>query len=123
MPKTVTKVVYKRDAHSTDEFIIIVNPEEYKKWKSGDKSVPLADVVDSFDIFHSTQGSQGYLGRASNQQLENTFGTSKDVDVVEILLEKGKEQSGEGFHSGGFSTNASRGSKYLDNKGKGLSGI
>lgn len=28
MPKSVTKVVYKPDTHSTDEFMIIVNPVE-----------------------------------------------------------------------------------------------
>lgn len=124
MTKSVTKVVYKPDTQSTDEFIIIVNPVEYKKWKSGDKTIPLASVVDSFAVFYSAQGSQGYLGRPSKQQLENTFGTSKDTEVVQLLLEKGKEQSGEGFHSGtGFSFNTTRGSAVLDNKGKGLSGI
>lgn len=79
----------------------------------------------AFQIFYSSQGSQGYLGRPSKQQLENTFGTSKDVEVVKVLLQKGKEQSAEGFHSGGgtFSMNATRGSAVLDNRGKGLSGI
>jgi len=125
MPKNVTKVVYKPDTQSTDEYIIVVNPTEYKKWKSGDTTIPLADVVDSFEIFHSCQGSQGYLGRPSKQQLETTFGKSKDIDVVKTMLEKGKEQSGEGFHSGHgtFSMNATRGSGILDSKGKGLTGI
>jgi len=126
MPKNVTKVVYKPDTQSTDEYIIIVDPVQFKKWKSGDKTIPLADVVDSFEIFYSTQGSQGLLGRPSNQQLENQFGTSKDIDVVELLLERGKEQASEGFHSSGgvFSgKNATRGSANLDSKGKGSSGI
>ncbi|KAG9317348.1 DUF1960-domain-containing protein [Chiua virens] len=123
MPKNVTKVVYKPDTQSTDEYMLIVNPTEFKKWKSGDTTIPLAEVVDSFEIFHSTQGNQGYLGRPSKQQLDTTFGTSKDVEVIKILLEKGKEQSGEGFHSAMFSMNATRGSAILDSKGKGLSGI
>jgi len=125
MPKSITKVIYKPDTHLTDEYIIIVNPVEYKKWKSGERSIPLAEVVESFEIFHSSsQSSEGYL-RPSKQQLENTFGTSKDIDVVQKLLERGKEQSAEGFHSreGGFSKNPTRGSAVLDNKGKGLSGI
>ncbi|KAF8414408.1 DUF1960-domain-containing protein [Boletus edulis BED1] len=123
MSKSVTKVVYKPDTQSTDEFMIIVKPVEYKKWKSGETTIPLAEIVDSFEIFHSSQGSQGYLGRPSKQQLENTFGTSKDVDVVLAMLEKGKEQSSGGFHSGTFSMNTARGSASLDNRGKGLSGI
>ncbi|KAH0839813.1 DUF1960-domain-containing protein [Lanmaoa asiatica] len=126
MPKSVTKVVYKPDTHSTDEYTIIVNPAEFKKWKSGglDGIVHGTGILSSaFEIFHSTQGSQGYLRRPSKQQLENMFGTSKDVDVVKVLLERGKEQSGEGFHSGTFSVNATRGSAVWDNKGRGLSGI
>jgi len=125
MTKNLTKVLYKPDTQSTDEYTVIVNPVEYRKWKSGDTTIPLAEVVDSFTVFHSSQGSQGLLGRPSKQQLDYTFGTSKDVDVVEILLKKGKEQASEGFHSGGgtFSMNATRGSGILDSKGKGLTGI
>ncbi|KAG8218528.1 hypothetical protein J3R82DRAFT_4167 [Butyriboletus roseoflavus] len=107
---------------------------QFKKWKSGGRSLSQKSSIASiatlilfsaFEIFHSSQGSQGYLGRPSKQQLENDFGTSKDVEVVKALLERGKEQSGEGFHSGTFGTNATRfrGSAILDNKGKGLSGI
>jgi Shwachman-Bodian-Diamond syndrome (SBDS) protein len=43
----------------------------------------------AFDVFHSVQGNQGKLGKASKQQLENTFGTSRDDDVVKFMLEKG----------------------------------
>jgi len=124
MVKNVAKVVYKPDSQSTDEFIAIVNPEEYKKGKDGDTSIPLASVVDSFEIFHSGQGSQGLLGRPSKQQLDTVFGSSKDVDVITIVLQKGKEQTGEGFSSGGFgSTNTAKGSSVIDTRGKGLTGI
>ena len=30
------------------------------------------------------------MGRASKQQLDNIFGTSKDVDVVQQILERGQ---------------------------------
>ncbi|EGO02013.1 hypothetical protein SERLA73DRAFT_132746 [Serpula lacrymans var. lacrymans S7.3] len=120
MVKNVAKVVYKPDSQSTDEFIAVVNPEEFKKWKDGDSSIPLASVVDSFEIFHSGQGSQGLLGRPSKQQLETVFGTSKDVDVMTIVLQKGREQAGEGFSGGTFSS--AKGS-MLDTRGKGLTGI
>ncbi|KII95036.1 hypothetical protein PLICRDRAFT_86454 [Plicaturopsis crispa FD-325 SS-3] len=124
MVKSLTKVVYKPDSQSTDEFIAIVNPEEYKKWKDGGDTIPLADVVDSFQVFHSGQGTQGILGKPSKQQLDTVFGTSKDIDVIEILLKKGSPQAGDGIASGGFATlNAARGSGVVDNKGKGLSGI
>jgi hypothetical protein len=117
--------------------VIIVMP-------STDTTIPLAQVVDSFDIFFSNQGSQGKLGHASKQQLENTFGSSKDVDAVQALLEKGTLQSGKGMHSsalvfernkgliiyilslafasGGGSQNDVRGSKVIDTKSRGTTG-
>lgn len=45
---TQTKIHFKG---SSDDFIIIVQGVEIvKKWKE-DKSIPLVDVVDSFDVF------------------------------------------------------------------------
>ncbi|KIJ20391.1 hypothetical protein PAXINDRAFT_57817, partial [Paxillus involutus ATCC 200175] len=63
----------------------------------------------AFEVFHSGQGAQGYLGRPSKQQLETTFGTSKDVEVIKILLERGKEQQGDGFTWGANTMNPTRG--------------
>ncbi|KAJ6628958.1 ribosome maturation protein [Mycena sp. CBHHK59/15] len=112
MTKT-SKVIYKPDTQSTEEFTVIVNSEEYKKWKEGalpSSTIPLADVVDSFQVFYSTQGAQGVLGKPSNQQLDTIFGTKKDVDVVAIILEKGREQTTDGVTSSTFTgSNASRG--------------
>ncbi|KAG6861553.1 hypothetical protein C0995_014849 [Termitomyces sp. Mi166 len=84
MSKSLTKVIYKPDHTSTDEYTVIVNPEEYKKWKAG-----------AFDIFHSNQGHQGRLGQPSKQQLENDFGTSKDDEVVTKILQNGKDQGSD----------------------------
>jgi ribosome maturation protein Sdo1 len=123
MTKSLTKVVYKPDTQSTDEFIVIVNPAEFKKWKAGDRTIPLAEVVDSFKVFYSNQGAQGILGTPSKQQLDTIFGTTKDVDVMTQILEKGKDQAGNGFTSGMTATNVARGSFSIDSKGKGLTGI
>ncbi|KAF8165580.1 ribosome maturation protein [Crassisporium funariophilum] len=118
MAPALTKVIYKPDSQSTDEFMVIVNPEELKKWKNG------ADVVDSFTVFHTGQGSQGLLRQPSKQQLDTVFGTHKDVDVVKIILEKGREQSSEGISpSGQGSLNITRGSGSVDTRGKGTTGV
>ncbi|BGO96770.1 Ribosome maturation protein SBDS [Rhodotorula toruloides] len=69
------KVVYKPDSQSTDEWIVVV----------GDLA-----VVDSFDVFHTGQGSQGVLSRASKQELENIFSTTNEDEIVQIVLEKGR---------------------------------
>ena len=73
-------------------------------------------------MFFTNQGTQGILGRASKQQLENVFGTSKDVDVVTQILNKGKEESGKAIRTQ-VGTNVTKGSFTVDTKGKSLSGI
>ncbi|TFK68178.1 DUF1960-domain-containing protein [Pluteus cervinus] len=113
MTKALTKVIFKPSTQSTDEFTIIVNPEEYKRWKDGGESIPLAEVVDSFEVFFSSQGAQGLLGRPSKQQLENVFDTSKDVDVVLYILNNGKLQASDGFSGGSTNLNLSRGTNTL----------
>ncbi|KAH8118721.1 DUF1960-domain-containing protein [Phellopilus nigrolimitatus] len=125
MGKALTKVIHKPDSQSTEEFIMFVNPAEYKKWKAGartDRScstIPLIEVVDSFKVFHSTTGKQGHLGEASKQQLENIFGTSKDFDVAELLLKEGTVQSGDKLDDDHLSKNTSHGDYRMDVRGSG----
>jgi len=122
MPKdaqTIHKVIYKPDSQSTDEYIILVNEPEYKKWKDGDTSIPLAMVVESFAVFHSGQGQQGKLGQASKQQLETIFSTSKDDEVVQFMLQKGTLQPGEAISGKWTEVNKSRGGHTVDTRGSG----
>jgi len=117
MGKSVTKIVYKPDPNASDIFLVIVNPVEFKKWKDGDRTIPLVEVVDSFEILSSNQGPQGLLRHPSKQELDNEFGTHVDVEVVQQILEKG-EEAGESLSSGKWgSKNDSRGSAFLDNRG------
>jgi len=85
-----TKVHYKGEH---DDFIVIAESiDAVKKWRE-DKSVPLVDVVNAFDVFTTgKQGVQGVLNRASKADLENEFGSSKEDDVVKKILEKGEVQ-------------------------------
>ncbi|ELU45631.1 SBDS domain-containing protein [Rhizoctonia solani AG-1 IA] len=53
----------------------------------------------AFDVFHSSTGHTGQWGKASKQQLEGTFGTSKEDDVVGQILNKGVSKTGSGFAS------------------------
>ncbi|KAF8622088.1 hypothetical protein AX15_007232 [Amanita polypyramis BW_CC] len=120
--KNVCRVVYKPEHDKPDEFIVIVNPAEYRKWKAGDTSIPLSEVVDSFQVFHSSQGAQGLLGTPSHQQLDNIFGTHKDNDVVSVILQKGSEQQSDGIRSDFGTTNLARGSAVLGNGGRNVTG-
>ncbi|GAA94699.1 hypothetical protein E5Q_01352 [Mixia osmundae IAM 14324] len=96
MAKGTNKVVYKPDSQSTDEFMVIIeDAAALKKWKAGETSIPLTEIVDSFDVLHSGQGSQGILGRPSNQELDSVFGTHNQDEVVEMILKKGALQGGD----------------------------
>ncbi|KAL1735870.1 AFG1-like ATPase-domain-containing protein [Schizophyllum commune] len=124
--RNVTKVAYKPDTQSTDEYLVIVNADEYKRWKDGDTTIPLVEVVDSFDVFHSGQGNQGILGRASKQQLDTVFGTTKDDEVVAKILKDGQTRVGDKFDrelGSKLGRNAAIGGNTIDNRGKGLQGI
>ncbi|KAF9814380.1 hypothetical protein IEO21_05114 [Rhodonia placenta] len=123
MVRALTKVVYKPDSQSTDEFTVIVNPAEFKKWKEGGSTIALTEVVDSFQVFFSNQGAQGILGTPSKQQLENVFGSSKDVDVIERILKQGQEQAGKGVTAGTTGLNVGKSNSVIDTRGKGVSGV
>jgi Shwachman-Bodian-Diamond syndrome (SBDS) protein len=76
------------------------------------------ESITAFEILSSNQGPQGLLRRPSKQELDNEFGTHVDVDVVQQILEKGKEEAGESYASGKWgSKNDSKGSAFLDNRG------
>ncbi|KAH9049609.1 ribosome maturation protein [Lactarius hengduanensis] len=117
MGKSATKVVYKPDPNASDVFLVLVNP--YKKWKGGDRTIPLVEVVDSFEIFSSNQGPQGLLCRPSKQQLDTVFNTHADDDVIQQILDKGKVEASENLASEKWgSKNDSKGSA-LDTRGGG----
>ncbi|KAG0150576.1 hypothetical protein CROQUDRAFT_57998 [Cronartium quercuum f. sp. fusiforme G11] len=113
MASSVAKVIYKPDSMSTDEFIVIVaDVAAYKKWLEGDGSIPLVDIVGSFDVFHTGQGAQGLLNRPSKQELETVFETSNDLDVVTIVLRKGRLEITDGQPLKFASKNDNRGSHH-----------
>ncbi|KAK4054763.1 hypothetical protein OIV83_000687 [Microbotryomycetes sp. JL201] len=118
-PATTTKCVYKPDSMSTDEFIIIVGDEDAaKKWLGGDKTIPLVEIVDSFEVFHSGQGAQGLLARPSKQQLDAVFGTTKEDEIVQQILEKGRMFTGKDMQGlgGGYSKAKDKGA-HLTSRG------
>jgi hypothetical protein len=76
-----------------DDFIILAETASaVQKWRA-DKTIPLVDVVSSFEVFVTNKhGAQGTLNRASKGVMENEFGTSKEDDVVKKILEDGAVQ-------------------------------
>ncbi|GAA5896741.1 Rtc3p [Sporobolomyces salmoneus] len=81
---------------STEEYIIIIQDKEAaEKWIAGDRTIPLVDIVDSFDVFTTGQGAQGILERPSKQVLDTVFSSTNQNDIVETVLEKGRILSGD----------------------------
>jgi ribosome maturation protein Sdo1 len=93
----VTKVFYKGN---TDDFIVFVeSPEDLAAWKK-DKSIPLAQVVNSFKILLTHKhGAQGQMDDASKASLENEFGTHNEDEVLKKILEDGHAQVVEVCHN------------------------
>ncbi|KAM0756668.1 DUF1960-domain-containing protein [Meredithblackwellia eburnea MCA 4105] len=126
--KTTHKMVYKPDSMSTDEFIIIVaDADAAKKWIDGaqthpflpllkPRTIPLVEIVDSFDVFHSGQGSQGLLNRPSKQQLHAVFESVNENDIVETVLTKGRLIASDAPIKFG-SKNDSKGGVYSSSRG------
>ncbi|CAN8098864.1 unnamed protein product [Discula destructiva] len=90
-----TKVHYKGENTQEDFVIFVDDVSEYEKYVAGLKNKEVAKpgltaFISSFQIFIThKQGPQGTLDTASKQELENEFGSSKDTDVIEKILEKG----------------------------------
>ncbi|CEP18612.1 hypothetical protein [Parasitella parasitica] len=85
-----TKVVYK-GADGT-EFFVIANEGMVSKWKK-DKTIPLVDVVQNFDVFTSSTGSNtGEYIRPSTGILEGTFKTANNDDIVKKIISEGEEK-------------------------------
>jgi ribosome maturation protein Sdo1 len=76
-----------------DDFIVLAESSSaVHKWRK-DKSIPLVEVLSSFDVFVTHKhGTQGPLDRASKSALENEFGTAKDDEAMQQILEKGEVQ-------------------------------
>ncbi|EXJ92674.1 hypothetical protein A1O3_01226 [Capronia epimyces CBS 606.96] len=87
----VTKVFYKGE---TDDFIVFVESlDDLAAWKK-DKSIPLAQVVDAFQIMVTHKhGAQGQLDSASKASLENEFGTHNEDEIIKKILEEGQPQN------------------------------
>lgn len=80
--KALVRYVYRNQ-----KFEIIVDPETALEYKKGEE-IPLTDVVEGFIVFHNATKGE----KASEVILEQTFETSNEEEIVEIILTKGALQ-------------------------------
>lgn len=96
------KIFYKG---KENDFIIFIEDENLvQKFKKGDSSIPLIDIVSIYKVFVNRQrGAEGVFDEASKLELSNNFDTT-DVDhVIKKILTEGS-------------------AKHNTNLGKGLDG-
>jgi ribosome maturation protein Sdo1 len=71
------------------ELIVFTNPGMTQKWRH-DKSIPLVDVVQRFEIFDSdTKGLQGKVNHVSKQRIFDALGTNNTEEAIRQILENG----------------------------------
>ncbi|KAI8344309.1 ribosome maturation protein [Chlamydoabsidia padenii] len=87
MREGTCKLIHKSE--SGEEYYIIAIPDMVAKWKK-DKTIPIVDVVQSFDIFTSPAGGNVFpADRPSKGQLESVFNTSNTDEIARYLVENG----------------------------------
>jgi len=70
---------------------MMVNSEEYQKYKKGETTIPIAEVLDSFDVFRfDGKGKEGIMSRPSSSQLKDAFGSTNDMAIAEFFLKNGE---------------------------------
>jgi ribosome maturation protein Sdo1 len=85
----VTRITYKDAEKSPAEVYIYADAGQTTKWRK-DKSIPLVDVVQSFNIYESeVGGNTGIAMTPSKQTLETIFGTSNEDAIIEKILDTG----------------------------------
>lgn len=70
----------------SDDVYILVNPETAQKWKKEPNSVPLVDVVESFNIWKMHCGQPDKI---SKDDMERIFGSSNMDDAIQRVLQEG----------------------------------
>lgn len=73
-------------------FVLMVYPEMHEKQKK-DKSIPLAEVVGSFQIhkFDRPGSKSGMLVKPSKREFEEAFGTTNVDELVQFMLDNGEQ--------------------------------
>jgi ribosome maturation protein Sdo1 len=70
--------------------VLMVDDEMLQKYRNGDKTISLAQVVHSFEVSkYHTPGIEGKLVKPSNTEKLNVFGTKNDTEIVEFMIQHG----------------------------------
>ncbi|KAJ9100912.1 hypothetical protein QFC20_005328 [Naganishia adeliensis] len=82
----------------TKVYMVIVNEDEYKKWKGGDKTIPIVQVVDGMLLFTSDTGVTGQWRTPSAGEVASDFDNyNPDGSVKEGVHDATKKAGDEEY--------------------------
>ncbi|KXN72291.1 FYSH domain-containing protein [Conidiobolus coronatus NRRL 28638] len=89
MVKETYQAVYKSD-ESKDLFVYVEDTELLNKWKH-DSTIPLAQVVQAFEIYETENGSHtGKATAASKSTISNALGTDDLDKAIKKIITEGE---------------------------------
>lgn len=109
------KIFYK-GSHESDFVIFVEDNDLVQKYKKGDTTIPLIDIISIYKVFVNRQGgSEGVLDEASKQELNQEFGKSDIDEIIKKILNNGTDKHSSNLSRGGSSLNDSIGSGSANN--------
>ena len=73
--------------HHPATMVMLVDSDAYlKRSQSGE---PIANIMDSFDVFKYASGQHGELVRPNKSEISSVFGTTNVDDIASFMLENG----------------------------------
>ncbi|EGW33008.1 uncharacterized protein SPAPADRAFT_60332 [Spathaspora passalidarum NRRL Y-27907] len=85
------KVLYK--GQEVDFILFVDDIELLKKYRKGDTTIPLVDLVSVYKVFSNrNRGSGGIFDQASKGDLENEFGKTSVDDIIKKILIEGEDK-------------------------------
>lgn len=108
------KLFYK--GNENDFILFVESADLLTKYRKGDTSIPLIDLVSIYKVFTNRQGGvEGVLDEASKAELSNEFGTSDTDAVIKKILIEGSDKHSSSFTSGNGDRNQSIGAGNTGN--------
>ena len=91
MPEQLTYTPPAKVNEHPNTMVLLVDPDMLQKYRGGDTSIPLAAIVDSFEIFKfDAPGKEGRLAHPSKAELQAAFDTTNETKIVEFMLAHGQ---------------------------------
>lgn len=93
----LSQVIYRPPTHPSQshhpaEFIVYVDLEAYSKWKAGDSSIPLVDILASSKdpVLVLPHGQTGIRSHPSKQELAEALGSEDAFEAARFVLQHGR---------------------------------